>query len=351
MTAALPEVVSANELTKFIRAVLEAVGLPAENATLAADVVVEGDLRGVDSHGTNMLNVWLGDLKAGRISPTAQPEEIKRFGAMAWYDGKQGYAPAQIPTVLPDLLERAEAFGIAATFLRDTSHWGCPAYYSRWMARRGFYGIAVTNTNPGMPLWGSSARSVGNNPLTIAAPRRDAEPIVLDMAMQQIAWGALKIAQQEGRTLPGPWGFDEEGAETNDPAVINRSGRVRPVGDHKGSGLAFMLEILTGIMSGGLVNFEVGEKSKSSEPAHYCNAFIAIKPDLLSGTESYFDKVATLYETSKKAPLAAGFDQIRLPGDQSNETLAKRSRDGIPTKRIRAALDGLSQATNVPLPA
>lgn len=350
MSTDFPETISGHDLTEFAKAVLMTVGYSADLAAIAAEVVVEGDLRGIDSHGINHLISRVRELKASKISVSAEPALLKEFGAMAWYDGGQGYAPAQVPLILPHAVELASRHGIGMVFIRDTSHWGCPAYYPRWMAQRGYYGIASTVTNPGMPLWGSSARSVGNNPIAIAAPRRQGEPIILDMAMQQIAWGALKIAEEEKRLLPGPWGFDENDNETNDPAVINRTGRVRPVGDYKGSGLAFMLEILTGVMSGGFTNSDVGARTKAGEPAHYSHSFIAIKPDLLTGPDAYFDKVDHLYDTAKKAKPIGGVDEVMLPGDRSNATLAARRRDGVPTGRIRATLEALTKETGIPIP-
>lgn len=344
-------VISATDLADFTRAALIAAGLDAEAAARAADVVVEADLRGIDSHGINHIVGRIEDFRAGRIHPNAVPLPLGSLGAMAWYDGQQGYAPAQVPTILPHLVELTNTSGIGMIFLRDTSHWGCPAYYARWLALRSLVGMAMTNTNPAMPLWGATAKSVGNNPIAIAAPRRDAPPIVLDMAMQQISWGGLKIAETESRRLPGHWGYDDRGQPTDDPALINQSGRVRPMGDHKGSGLAFMLEILTGILSGGQTNSVVGKLTAAGEPAHYCQSFLAIRPGAVDGMESFFDEVEYLYATAKAAPLADGFDTIALPGDRSNATMEERLRVGIPLGRIRASLDAIAKQTGVALPS
>lgn len=345
-----PSNISAPELTEFVAAALRSLGVKPEHAGVAAEVVVEADLRGVDSHGIKGFAARVTDMQQGKIKATAEPTLIRSVGAMASFDGHQGYAPVECPQILKTATALADEHGIGMAFIRDISHWGCPAYYSRWMARQGYYGLSITNTNPAMPLWGSSARSVGNNPIAIAAPRRGHEPIVLDMAMQQIAWGSLKILEDEGRMLEQPWGFDEEGNETRDPGVINRTGRVRPTGDHKGSGMAFMFEILTGVMAAGMINGEIGRKTKEGEPAHYCQTYIAIKPDVFTGKDAYFDKVDQLYDTAKKAPLAKGFDEISLPGDRSNATMAKRRRDGIPTARIWKSIEQIASACSIALP-
>lgn len=337
-------------LRDFVEDALRKLNVPDVDVARTADVIVEADLRGVDSHGVRAFASRVPDLLADRIRPAKSPIRIGGEGALAHYDGQHGYGPLLCSAVAIETVSLASQFGIGMSVMRNSSHWGCPGYYSRSMAMRGFIGIAMTNTNPAMPLWGSSAKSVGNNPITIAAPRRNAEPVVLDISMQQIAWGGLQLARQDGRRLPGKWGFDTTGTETDDPAAIIDSGRVRPMGDHKGSGLAFMLEILTGVVSAGAVCYAVGDATARGEPAHYCQSFIAIRPDSFASTEGYFDALEQLYTRAKSAPLAEGFSEISLPGDRSACMLVERRRNGIPLSRIRPALTEISEILGVPAP-
>lgn len=345
-----PDRISGAVLAGFAGAALASRGFRESDAALAADVVVEADLRGVDSHGVRVLAGRIADINAGLIDPRAQPRLVKREGSLAVFDGEHGYGPHLCASILPTVTEIAAAQGIGMVFLRNSSHWGCPGYYGRWIAKNGCIGIGFTNTSPAMPLWGSSTPSIGNNPLTIGAPRRGQEPIVIDMAMQQIAWGRLRLAAERSERLPGLWGYDSNGAETDDPAEIVRSNRVRPMGDHKGSGLAFMIEILTSILSGGLIGSDMGERIAAGRPTDFSQAFVAIRPDRMIPLDAYYDQVERLYQAARRAPLADGFSEILLPGDRSNRCMEERLRLGIPVPPIRAAVERIASDCGIPLP-
>lgn len=344
------EVVSESALKAFIGTVLRRVGMDDDNSWRATEVLVEADLRGIDSHGVASLPGRASALRSGALAAKAKPTMVRRFGSTALLEGHQGFGPALCSHAIETAVALARDGGIGLVALRNSSHWACPAYYSRWMAQQGYFGISMTNSNPAMPLHGSAVKSVSSAPLAIAAPHRGHEPIVLDMSFQQLSWGGMRIAADEGQSLPGPWGYDQEGRQTNDPAAIIASGRVRPIGDHKGSGFAFMQEILTGVLGAGMISRQIAVMAQRGEPAHYSQTFIAIRPDLFADQSVYDAQIEALYASAKAAPLAEGFSEINLPGDRSNATLVARRRDGIPLKRIRKALAELSQTFEIPAP-
>ena len=178
----------------------------------AADVIVEADLRGVETHGINALAGRYFELESGAIAATASPSEVQRFGSIIAFDGHNGYGADPHP--------RKSCLSLPKRPRSMASDWSPfaiprtggvqPTTRAGWR-RRGFIAITMSNTNPAMPLWGSAAQSVGNNPLTIAAPRRHDEPLVLDISMQQISWGGISQAAADGRRLPGQWGYDSAG--------------------------------------------------------------------------------------------------------------------------------------------
>jgi 3-dehydro-L-gulonate 2-dehydrogenase len=344
------ERISESALKAFLLTVLSRAGFDDEAAGRAVDVFVEADLRGVESHGVAGLPNRVKTIAEGKLNPNARPTLARQFGGTALFDGHQGFGPVLCSIVIETTVELAEEHGIGLVALRDSSHWSCPAYYARWMAKQGFIGLAMTNTNPGMPLYGSSEKSVTNAPYAVAAPHRGHEPIVLDMSLQQVSWSGMKLFADDGKKLPGLWGYDEQGKETDDPAVIARTGRVKPIGDYKGSGFAFMQEILTGVLGAGMISAQIGTMTAKGEPAHYTQTFIAIRPDLFTAREDYDRRLDELYHAAKAAPLAEGFTEINLPGDRSNAALADRSRNGIPLRRIRKALDELAGLYDLPLP-
>lgn len=342
--------ISERALKRFLVDVLVHAGFDDEAARRSVEVFVEADLRGVDSHGLAGLPNRLKSIAEGKLSPNARPTLVREFGATALFDGHEGFGPLLCSIVIEKAVALAEEHGIGLVAIRDSSHWACPAYYVRWMALQGCIGIAMTNTNPGMPLHGSAAKSVTNSPYAVAAPHRGHEPVVLDMSLQMISWSGMKLYAEDGVKLPGLWGYDEAGRETDDPEIIARTGRVKPIGEYKGSGFAFMQEILTGVLGAGMISAQIGAMTAKGRPAHYSQTFIAIRPDLFEPRADYDRRMDELYTTAKAAPLAEGFSEINLPGDRSNATLAERRRDGIPLRRIGKALEELSRLSGLPLP-
>lgn len=342
--------ISETALKTFLVQALLRAGFDDDAARRSVDVFVEADLRGVDSHGVAGLPGRLRTIAAGGLNANARPTLAREFGATALYDGHQGFGPLLCSIVIETAVQLGDRYGIGLVALRDSSHWSCPAYYVRWMAEHGMIGMAMTNTNPGMPLHGSAAKSVTNAPYAVAAPRNGHEPVVLDMSFQMISWSGMKHYADDGHKLPGLWGYDHDGNETDDPAVIARSGRVKPIGAYKGSGFAFIQEILTGVLGAGLISSQIAAMTSKGEPAHYSQTFIAIRPDLFGSREEYDRRMEILYETSKAFPLAAGFSHINLPGDRSNSFLAERRANGIPLKRIRKALEEIARTYDLPSP-
>lgn len=346
----MSERIAEDRLRRFLAEVLAHAGFDEDAARRTIDVLVEADLRAVDSHGMASLPGRLRTIAEGRMSANTRPTLAREFGATALYEGHQGFGPVLCSIVIEKAVEIAARHGIGLVAIRDSAHWACPAYYVRWMAEQGYIGLAMTNTNPAMPLYGSAAKSVTNAPYAVAAPRRDGGPVVLDMSLQMVSWSGMKIYAEDGRKLPGAWGYDEQGNETDDPAIIARTGRVKTIGDHKGSGFAFIQEILTGVLSAGMISAQIGRMTAKGEPAHYSQTFIAIRPDLFMARSDYDERMETLYATAKAAPLASGFTAINLPGDRSNAALVDRRANGIPLKRIRNAMDELARMYDLPPP-
>src|SRR5208283_3144831 len=153
---------------------------------------------------------------------------------------------------------RAQRAGIGACLATCVTHWGRAHAYASRAAQAGMIGICTTNAIPNMLAWGSSRPLLGNNPLAIAVPRGGGqEPIVLDMAMSQAAVGKIGTFLREGKKVPADWGLDASGQPSDDPAAILSSRRILPFGEHKGAGLALMMEFLTGALCGGLFSFEI----------------------------------------------------------------------------------------------
>jgi LDH2 family malate/lactate/ureidoglycolate dehydrogenase len=327
----MKSIVKVKDLLAFVEQVYQTAGASKEYARIAAEVMVEANLCGVDSHGVRMLPGFIALARNGKINPKARVGVIKETPVIAHLDAN--LAPGHVVSVqaMKMAVEKAKASGIGFVLVRNSTHWGRAAYYPVLAAREGCAGICFVNTESNMPYWGTRAPRIGNNPLSIGVPRGSGEPVVLDMAMSQAAFFKIVLYGREGKKVPLGWGVDEQGRPTDDPAAILKSRRLVPTGQHKGSGLALMIDILTGILSGGMFCGELlGEAKGMPHSTGYAQAFLAIDIASFLPLEVFKRRVDELVAYIKAGPLAEGFSEISIPGERSWRERALREKMGIP---------------------
>jgi LDH2 family malate/lactate/ureidoglycolate dehydrogenase len=205
--------------------------------------------------------------------------------------------------------------------------------------------IACTNAISNFPAWGTRVPSLANNPLAIGIPGGDGDPVVMDISMTRVAIGKIRDAADEGQKVPLGWGLDREGRPTEDPAEIMASRRFLPMGDHKGSSLAFAIELLTAGLSGGFLCFELGHEGRPSDVAGGSSKlFIAMKPfgDWLP------ERVASLKAHLKAAPKAPEQGEAVWPGEGSFRRRDEYLQDGIPiTPKLATDLETMAAAMGI----
>jgi LDH2 family malate/lactate/ureidoglycolate dehydrogenase len=345
--------IDASELCSFAGRVFQTVGVGRESAETAASALVEANLCGVDSHGVRMLPGLVTLIRNGKMNPKGRIRTIKETPAIAHLDADLVLGSVVGVYAMGMAVEKARTSGLGFVLVRNSTHWGRPAYYSTLAAREGCIGICCANTESNMPAWGAREPRVGNNPLSIGAPRASGQPVVLDMAMSQAAFFKIVLYHREGRKVPFGWGVDESGRPTDDPAAILKSKRLIPMGQHKGSGLALMIDILTGILSGGKFCGELLEEGRGfSHATAYSQAFIAIDIASFIPLEDFQRRVEELISYVKGANLAEGFTGIYIPGERSWKERALREWKGIPLDEITLGeLRSLADQLGVLFPA
>ncbi len=271
--------ISFSELQDRIGRVLVGLGLSPERAALGARLIAETDRDGVRTHGIARLPRFAEMVRLGRIVPTATPHRVAAFGGLERWTGDGGPGNLAAYAMTARAMELAKVHGIGAVALRDTTHWLRGGRYGWQAAEAGYALLAWTNTMPNLPPWGGSSPALGNNPLVIAVPRQGAAEtgagdsswtkvdnsaiasegpqVVLDMAMSQFSYGALAAYRQAGESLPVPGGFGAAGELTSDPGAIEATQRALPIGFWKGSGLAFVLDMLAAMLAGGQATHEI----------------------------------------------------------------------------------------------
>jgi len=305
--------------------ILTEVGLSDERAVLCARLFAENQRDGVYSHGLNRFPGFVSGMKKKQIDFHASPEKVESLGVVERWDGKMGIGLVNAHACMERAIELAREHGMGCVGLRNTNHWMRAGAYGLQAADAGCIGMCWTNTTPLMPPWGSAERKIGNNPMAIAVPRAEGH-ILLDMAMSQYSNGKLEVLRRQGKQLPLPGGYDNEGELTLDPGAILDSRRALPIGYWKGSGLALVLDMMAAIISGGQSTHKIGQQG--SEYA-VSQVFIAINATSLMGETVLKETVkAIIHDFHAATPLDES-EGVRYPGEGMLRTRRESLEKGV----------------------
>ena len=307
-------------------------------------------LRGVDSHGVARVPVYCERLRTGVLNTRPRPSVARREGAVAVVDGDHG--PGQVAALFATELsiELAREHGAGVVSVRRSGHFGAAAFYAMRAAEAGLVGVALTNSEPFVIPYGGAEAALGTNPICLAAPAGDGRIFNLDMATSQVAVNRIFNARDEGRAIPDNWGVDERGEPTTDAAAVKSA---VPLGGYKGYGLALMVEVLCGVLSGSGVRHTVGDLYSGGRQRQDTGHFhLAIDPERTVGRERFASVLAGMLDELRAIPPAPGFDEVLVAGDPEDRTRAARERDGVPiAPALWATLKALSDELGVPIPA
>ena len=318
-----------DEIRRFAVEALGLSGLADEDAAATADGLVEATKRGVTTHGVFRLPQYSQSLKAGKINARPNVRIIAERGSTALVDAGGGYGFRPTRLAIETGIRIAREHGIALVGVRNSHHFGAAAIYTGIAARAGLIGIVTTTTKARIAPTGAMGPVVGNNPLSIAVPRRPPHrPIILDMALSQVAMGRIRIASASGKPVPEGWGYDAQGRATTNPDAILYGGLLAAIGEHKGYGLSVMFELLAGAMTGS--PFGRSADNHEHPQGGVGHLAIVIAPDFLRDIEHFYDDVERLVTEIKASPVAQDSPGVFLPGEIEDAKSDKSDRDGLP---------------------
>jgi LDH2 family malate/lactate/ureidoglycolate dehydrogenase len=349
--------IPASSLLSATARVFGALGLPDAAAAAVAEGLVDADMRGIPSHGLMLVPMYAERIEAGSVTTATVGEVVADLGAIAVLDAKNALGILTGDQAMALAVERAQQFGIGAVAVRHAFHFGGAFRYVMAAAEAGLIGIAAANTRPLIPAPGGAAAVIGNNPLAIGVPRGaaepdevaqpndgdrpGAEPIVLDMALSEAALGKIRIAAAEGREIPPTWATDSSGVPTTDPEAAI-AGLLLPAAGPKGYGLAFMVDVLTGVLSGGAFGAGVqGLYSDTAVPNDCAHFFLAIDPAAFGGADAFAARVDELAAQVSASPTAPGVERVLLPGQLEADRHAAAAADGVRVER--SVIDNLRE--------
>jgi LDH2 family malate/lactate/ureidoglycolate dehydrogenase len=307
--------ITATDLSALVARLFVAAGIADTAARAAADALVDADLDGVSSHGVMLVDMYLDRIRGGSVSnQTAAVVVSDRDGAVV-LDAQHALGQLSSAQAMAIAIERARQFAVGIVAVRHGFHFGTARRYAIQAAKADCIGIVMCNTRPLMPAPGGAERVVGNNPIAIAVPTDGPIPIVLDMATSEAAMGKIRMAEKAAQAIPPTWAVKTDGSATTNPSDAI-AGMLLPVGGPKGFGLAFLIDLLCGLLSGGASGAGVkplyGDASVPYDSSHL---FIAIDVAHFGYPALIRAAAAAAAERIRSGKHAAGVSQLYAPGE------------------------------------
>ena len=334
------KVIAGEALQEFTREVLIRAGMPPEDAATEAEVIVWANLRGVDSHGVQLLPWYVEAVDIGHMKVKPNIQIIKETPAALSIEADHAFGAVVTVFAMKKAMEKARNLGIGWAFIRRTNHQGAMGYYPLMAAKNDMAGLTWVCGNTSMTPFGSKFPGLANNPIAISVPGKRHRPLVLDMATSVAAGAKLLVAKDKGISIPEGWALDEEGNPTIDPW---KARILLPIGGPKGSGLSMMLECLGSL----IVDFpKVEPVVLGKEPPfgmgsmignpdrirqHIQNSVVvAIDIGTFTDVDRYKEHIDNMIDGLKSLPKAEGFDEIFVPGEPEWRTYEERTKNGVP---------------------
>jgi len=319
--------IRAEALSSFAECILAALHVPESKARLVASSLVEANLRGVDSHGVQLLPYYVEQLEAGDMSRTADGHVISEIGACLLYDGENGMGQQVAETCCAQGVRIARQQGLSMVVARESNHFGAAAFWAQKYSSQGLIGIVMCNASPMVPPWQGRQPRVGTNPICMSIP---GGRWLLDMATTTVAAGKIYKAMINGHdTIPPGWAMDSEGVPTTSVETALK-GLVAPLGGYKGSGLAMMAEILCAVLGGGAMSTELGGIRIRGRAMRVSQMFLGIDISRFLPLDEFAARMERLIHVVKSSPPAKGYDEVLVAGEPEWRMEAERRANGIP---------------------
>lgn len=339
--------ISPDTLRQFCIEILMAAGVAADAAGIVADSLTKADACGLFSHGAvRLLPVYVRRLLAGTTRAAPNIQIIRQMGGVALVDGDAGLGQVVGSYAMRHAVALARTHGVGIVGVRNSSHFGTSAYFTRAPLAEGMIGLVMTNAPSNMPPWGGSKPYFGTNPLCVALPCDAEPPVVLDMSTSVVARGKIVMAATTGQRIPEGWAIDRNGHPTRD-AKAALEGAVLPMGGYKGAGLALIIDALCGVLTGAAYGIHiVNLYDEGDEVQNLGHFFAAINVDALMPVDTFKARMDAFVQEVRAQPKMPGVERIYVPGELEHAAERASWREGIDLPGV-SVLDELAHQLNV----
>lgn len=350
--------VAADALTEWTSAVVQRAGTPADIARDVAIVLVASDRRAIASHGTARLPQYVSLIEAGAMDPAARPEQIRGRAAIALFDAHNGWGHHASRVAIDAAIEGAREAGTFTSVVRGSNHYGIAGWYALRAAAAGLIGVSLTNTSPLVAPTRSVEPMLGTNPIAVAAPAGRHGHFCLDMATSTITRGRIEVAARRGEQLQPSWAIDGGGHPATTPeAALDGAllplGGTEEQGGHKGYGLTLLVDILTGVLGGGVAGPQIVPLfSPQHGAADLGHTFVVIDPGAIDepgAFEARLEHEIDLLTAARTAADAPG--RVLMPGEPEAQAEQRSAERGVALDPQHLTdLDELATRFGVPFP-
>ena len=355
--------VSFDKLEHFMEETLKGIGIPASDAAIITDVLIESDKRGIDSHGLGRLKpIYIDRIDDGILNPVTRITTISDKATATVLDGNDGMGHVIGHKAMEIAIEKARKFGMGMVAVRNSSHYGIAGYYATMATSEGMIGITGTNARPSIAPTFGTENMLGTNPLTIGLPTDEEFPFVIDAATSVSQRGKIEVYGRAGKEIPPGWVIGEDGKTRTDTASILKdltrgTAALLPLGGigtdgagYKGYGYATVVEILSAALAEGSFMKDLTGKDENGakRPYHLGHFFIAINPDFFLGKETFRRVAGNILRALRASRKAPGEERIYTAGELEWEARGFRMKYGCPVPpSLQSVIQNLSERFSI----
>lgn len=303
------------DLRKFVSELFRSAGVSENEADMVSEVLMKAELRGIKSHGVSRIPIYIKRIEMGLVNPAAEIKVLHETPVSAVIDGGYGLGQITATKAMKLAIKKAAENGVGIVCMNKSHHYGIAAFYSQMAADNDMIGFSCANTTALMAAPGGASKAIGNSPFSFAFPADKQLPVIFDAACSAVAQGKIIVANINGQKIPDNWALDSEGNPTTDPAEALK-GFLLPMAGPKGYGIAVVMEILAGVLSGSDTGIHLGSIYNDLEKPQDCgNFFMAIDLNAFGDADGFKNKMDAYILDMKSGKKAKDIKEIFMPGE------------------------------------
>ncbi|MEA4966296.1 MAG: Ldh family oxidoreductase [Oscillospiraceae bacterium] len=363
--------VSWDLMNHFLIDAFKGYGVPEKDAKICADVLLESDRRGIESHGCNRFKpIYINRIINGTLKPVTEIEILKDTPTTVVMDAHDGMGMVASHKMMEMLIEKAKKYGMAGGAIKNSTHYGIAGYWATMASKQGLIGITGTNARPSIAPTFGVENMMGTNPLTFALPTDEEFPFCIDCATSIVQRGKIEYYAREGKDTPAGMVVAEDGSAMTDSneilkALVDGTAALAPLGGigdtmcgYKGYGYAAVVEILSAALAGSCFMKALTGADEDGKPQmyHLGHFFFVVNPEFFLGLDTFKKTAGDICRALRASKKAPGEDRIYTAGEKEWLTWCERKDKGVPVgeavqKEILAVRDTLKLPYQFPFEA